>query len=138
MDYKQKLKSRLYIAIIYIALGIMMIVGTFAIETDNSFISSFGFALVIMGIVRIRNYYMITKNEENIRKQQIVETDERNISIIHKAKSATFSIYITLMGTAVIILSLFNMHDIAKYIAYSVCSLVVIYWIAYWVYQKKS
>ncbi len=138
MDYKQKLKSRLYVAIIYIALGIMMIVGTFATTPDNDFISSFGFALVAMGIVRVRNYYMITRNEETIRKQQIAETDERNLLILHKAKSAAFSIYTLLSGTAVIILSLFNMHEAAKWIAYSVLLLVVIYWICYWVYQKKS
>ena len=138
MNYKRKLKSRLYVAIIYIALGIMMIVGAFATKMDNYFISSFGFAMVVMGMVRIRNYRMITKNEDTIRKQQIVETDERNISIIHKAKSAAFSIYILLLATTVIILSLFNIHEAAKRIAYSVCLLVAIYWICYWIYQKKS
>ena len=62
MEYKKKLKQRLYIAIIYIALGVMMITGIFVIKTDNDFISSFGFAMIIMGIVRIRNYFLITKN----------------------------------------------------------------------------
>ena len=138
MDYKEKLKQRLYIAIIYIALGVMMIAGTFAIKTDNDFISAFGFAIIIMGIVRIRNYRMITKDEDTIRKQEIIETDERNISIIHKAKSTAFSIYILLLGTAVIVLSLFNMYEVARWIAYSVCLIVVIYWICYFIYQKKS
>ena len=138
MDFKKKLKLRLYIGIIYIILGIAMIIGTFVTKTNNSFISSFGLALIVMGIVRIRNYFIITKNEETIRKQQIAETDERNISIMHKAKSATFSIYVLLLGTAVIILSFLNMHEAAKWIAYSVCLLVVIYWICHWVYQKKS
>lgn len=138
MDYKEKLKQRLYIAIIYIALGVMMIAGTFAIKTDNDFISAFGFAIIIMGIVRIRNYRMIIKNEDTIRKQEIIETDERNISIIHKAKSTAFSIYILLLGTSVIVLSLFNMHEVARWIAYSVCLIVVIYWICYFIYQKKS
>lgn len=138
MDYKKKLKQRLYIAVIYIALGVMMIVGVFATKPDNDFISSFGFAIIVMGIVRIRNYFMITKNEDTIRKQEIIETDERNIAIQNKAKSATFSIYTLLLGTAVIILSLFNMHEIAKWLAYSVLLLVAIYWICYMVYQKKS
>ena len=137
MDYKNKLKSRLTIAIIYLVLGVIMIAGTFITKTDNDFISAFGFAMAIMGIVRIRHYRMITKNEETIRKQQILETDERNISIMHKAKSTAFSIYFLLLGTAVIVLSLFNMHEAARWIAYSVCLLVVIYWICYWVYQKK-
>lgn len=138
MDFKKKLKSRLYIAIIYMAVGVMMIVGANATKTDNAFVASFGIALVVMGIVRIRNYFMITRNEETIKKQQIAETDERNLSILHKAKSAAFSIYILLSGTAVIILSLFSMHGAAKWISYSVALLVAIYWICYWVYQKKS
>ena len=138
MDYKKKLKSRLNIAIIYISLGIMMIVGTFITKIDNDFISSFGFVMVVMGLVRIRNYRLITKDEDTIRKQQIIETDERTVSIIHKAKSAAFSIYILILGIAVIALSFFSLHEAAKWIAYSVCLLIVIYWICYWIYQKKS
>ena len=138
MDYKKKLKSRLNLAITYIVLGVIFIAVTFISENENDFISAFGFAMIIMGIVRIRNYRMITKDENTIRKQQIIETDERNISIIHKAKSIAFSIYIMIMSAVVIILSLFNMHNISKYIAYSVWLLIVIYWVAYFVYQKKS
>ena len=138
MDYKEKLKQRLYIAIIYIALGVMMIAGTFAIKTDNDFISTFGFAIIIMGIVRIRNYRIITKDEDTIRKQQIIETDERNISIVHKAKSVAFAVYTFILGAAVIVLSFIGMHEVAKWVAYSVCLLVVIYWICYFIYQKKS
>jgi len=138
MDYKKKLKARLSLAIIYIVLGVIFIAITFIAKTENDFISAFGFAMIIMGLVRIRNYRIITKDENTIKKHQIIETDERNISIIRKAKSSAFSIYLVLMGAAVIILSLCNMHDVSKYISYSVCLLVVIYWISYWVYQKKS
>lgn len=138
MDYKKKLKLRLYIAIIYIALGVTMIVGTFAVKTENEFISAFGFAMAIMGIVRRRNYFIITKNEETIRKQEIIETDERNLSIQNKAKSAAFYIYTLSSCTAVIILSFLNMHEAAKWVSCSVLLLVAIYWICYLVYQKKS
>ena len=137
MDFKKKLKSRFNIAVIYIVLGIVMIASTFLTKTDSNFISSFGFAIVIMGIVRIRNYRMITKDEETIKKQQIIETDERNLSIIQKAKSTTFSIYLLVACTAVIITSLFDMPDVAKWIGYSQFVLVIIYWICYWIYQKK-
>ena len=138
MNYREKIKSRLYIGIIYIALGVMMITGAMAVNTDNDFISAFGFAIVIMGIIRIRNYFIITKDEKTLKKQQIAETDERNIAILHKAKSTAYSVYLLLSGTAVIILSLFGFHDIARGIAYSVLLLVIIYWICYWIYQKKS
>ncbi len=138
MDYKEKIKSRLYIGVIYIAVGIMMIASASVVKTDNDFISSLGLALVIFGIVRIRNYFIITKDERKLKKQQIAETDERNIAILTKAKSAAFSIYILFSCIVVIILSLLGFHDIARGIAYSVLLLVIIYWICYWVYQKKS
>ena len=138
MDYKKKLKSRLNIAIIYVVFGVVMIASTFITKTDNSFISSFGFAMVIMGMIRIRNYRIITKDETTIRKQQIIETDERNISIVHKAKSAAFAVYTFILGAAVIVLSFIGMHEVAKWVAYSVCLLVIIYWICYFIYQKKS
>jgi len=137
MDYKKKLKSRLNIAIAYIALGVIFIVSAFITKSDNDFISSFGLMMIIMGIVRIRNYRMITKNEDTIRKQQIIETDERNILIIQKAKSAAFAAYIIILGAAVIALSFGGMHGEAKWLAYSVCLLVVIYWICYLIYQKR-
>ena len=138
MDFKKKLKLRLNVAITYIVLGVILIVGTFITKTENEFISSFGFAMIIMGFVRIRNYRMITKDEGTIRKQQIMETDERNISIIHKAKSTAFAIYIFILGIAVIVLSFIGMHEAAKWVAYSVCLLVIIYWICYFIYQRKS
>ena len=138
MDYKKKLRSRLNIAITYIVLGAIFIVGTLITKTENDFISTFGFVMILMGLVRIRNYRIITKDEDAIRKQQIIETDERNISIIHKAKSAAFSSYIFILGVAVIVLLFLSMHEAAKWIAYSVCLLIVIYWICYFIYQKKS
>lgn len=138
MDYKKKLRLRLNIAITYIVLGVMFIVGTFITKTENDFISTFGFMMILMGLVRIRNYRIITKDEDTIRKQQIIETDERNLSIIQKAKSATFSIYLLISCAVVIITALIDMPDVAKWIGYSQFVLVIIYWICYWVIRKKS
>lgn len=135
MEFKKKLKKRLYIAIVYTVLGLLMITSTFIIQTDD-FISSFGFALFLMGIARIRNYFIITRNEETIKKREIAETDERNILIMHKAKSAAFSVYVLLSSLAVIVLSFLNMHELSKWIEIGVCVFVVIYWICYMIYQK--
>ena len=136
MDFKKTLKSRLYIAIIYIILGII-IFAAFINRQDDNYISTFGFILTLLGIVRIRNYFLITKDDATIKKQQIIETDERNLTIISKAKSTAFSIYIILSCLSVIILSFLNLHDIAQLISYSVSLLVVLYWICYLIYQKK-
>ena len=138
MDYKNKLKTRLYYGIICIVLGAIMIIGVTATKSENEYISAFGFALAMVGVARIIQYLKITKNEDSIKKQKINETDERNISIIQKAKSATFSIYLLISCSVVIITALIDMPDVAKWVGYSQFVLVIIYWICYFIYQKKS
>ena len=138
MDYRKKLKIRFFVALGYIILGLAMIVAFSFIETDDSFLSSFGFALVVIGIVRIRNHFIITKNEETIKKHQIAESDERNISIANKAKSVAFIIYVMLACVSVIILQLFNKTQLSTVLSATVCALVLIYWISYWIIRNKS
>ena len=138
MQFKQKLKTRLYVAMAFIAFGIMLIAVSFITKTDNYFISSFGLALVVMGIARTKRYFIITKSEDRIRKTEISETDERNISIHQKARGAAFSAYLIISGITVIVLSFLGIHEVAKWISYSMCLLMILFWISYFVYQKKS
>lgn len=138
MDFRKKLKIRLSVAIGYIILGLAMIVAFNIIKTENNFLSSFGFALTVIGIVHIRKYIMITKNEETITKRQIAETDERNISIANKAKSISFIIYVILACVSVIVLELFNKTQLAMILSGTICVLILIYWISYWIISKNS
>lgn len=138
MDFKKKLKIRLFVAISYVILGIAMIVIFNIIKTENNFLSSFGFALTVIGIARIRNYFLITKNEETITKRQIAENDERNISIANKAKSVAFLAYILVVCTSIIVLYLFNKTQLAFILSGTVCFLLLVYWISYWIISKKS
>lgn len=138
MDFKKKLKIRLFVAISYVILGIAMIVVFNVIKTENSFFSSFGFALAIIGIARIRNYFLITKDEETITKRQIAENDERNISIANKAKSVAFLAYILVVCTSITILYALNKTQLAFILSGTVCFLLLVYWISYWIISKKS
>lgn len=138
MDFKKKLKIRLLVAISYVILGIAMIVVFNIIKTENNFLSSFGFALTVIGIARIRNYFLITKNEETITKRQIAENDERNISIANKAKSVAFIAYILVVCTSITVLYLFNKTQLAFILSGTVCFLLLVYWISYWIISKKS
>ena len=138
MDFKKRIKTRLYVGIAYIFLGIAMISITFMNITDNEFVSSFGLALALMGLVRIRNYFLITRNDETLKKQEIAETDERNISIINKARGMAFIAYIMIAALSVIVLALLGYHEIARWISYSVALLVAIYWVCYIIYRKIS
>lgn len=138
MNFRKKLKIRLWVAISYIILGAGMIAGGIITRAENNFVSSFGFALLVIGIVRIRNHLIITRSEERIRKQEILESDERNISIANRAKSITFSVYTLLLCLAVIILSFLKLHEIAMWLSASVFVLLFVYWISYFIIRKKS
>lgn len=138
MDFKKKLKIRLFYSIACIVSGLAMLVIFNIIKAGNSFLTSFGLGLTVVGIARVRNYFLITKNDETIRKQEIAETDERNIAIANKAKSISFIIYIIFTVIAIIVLHLFNQTLLATILSTSVCVLIVIYWICYWIINKRS
>ena len=139
MEFKKKLKIRLYTAIAYMVLGAAMIVlFNVVVKSDNTFLSSFGLALLVIGFANLRRYFLITKNEETIRSQEIAETDERNIFLAHQARSAAFVLYTVLACAAIIILELLNLTDPAMVLSGSGCVLHVIYWAAYWIIRKRS
>ena len=62
MDFKKKMKQRLVIAISYIVFGIVLTVIASVTKTENYFLTPFGIAMVIMGVLRIGQYRKITKN----------------------------------------------------------------------------
>ena len=138
MNFRKKLKIRLYIAIGYIILGLGMIISCTIIRPENNFFTSYSLALIVIGIARIKRYILITKNEETIKKQEIAETDERNICIANKAKSISFTIYVLLASVAIIVLQWINQVHMAMILSGAVGVLILIYWVSYWIVSRKS
>ena len=136
MDFHKRMKQRLYIGIAYIVIGILLtLLALF--RPENYFYSSFGLALAIMGVIRIIRYRKITANEQNMRKQELEETDERTRMIAERARSWSFSLSILICGILVIVLNLLGYHDQALPFAWYVCGMVCLYWLSWFVIQKK-
>lgn len=138
MDFEKKLKSRLNTGIGYIITGIILIVLFITKVIENEYLETIGIVLAVMGILRIIQYKKITKDEESIRRKKIEETDERNISIMHKAKSTAFSIYALIVCLSVIVFEVMEKPEYAKVSAINVYALLAIYWVSYFIYSKKS
>ena len=138
MNFKKRLKIRLIIGIVYLVIGITMIVCSFAIKPTNEYLSSFGIAMVVLGLVKFRNHRLITRNDDTLKRQEIAETDERNVSIVNTARSLAFIVYILVASVTVIVLALLGYTAISMWISFSVCLLVVIYWVCYLIYRKIS
>ena len=137
MDYEKKLKLRLYFAIGYSILGILIMILCFSEVITNEFFSGYGFVLLIIGISRIRKHKLMTKDEDSIRRHRIAETDERNISIINKARSTAFIIYVVSASFLLIVFEIAGKNQLATLLAYMVCALLFIYVIAYLIIRRK-
>ena len=73
MDYKKKLKQRLYVGLFYLVLGLILILAGIWIYSENSFVFSFGLAILVMGLSRILRYRKIIRDEKYMRKQELIE-----------------------------------------------------------------
>ena len=137
MEFKKKLKQRFLLAVSYMVLGLFLIAAGFATGFENYFLSSFGFALVVMGILRLIRHRKVTANEKTIRQQELAENDERTRMIAERARSWAFSYSIMAAGIVVIVLSLMGRHEEALPFSWYVCAMVVLYWICFLIIRKK-
>lgn len=135
MDYKKKLKIRLYTAFAIFAAGIaMMIIGYLK---SYEVVSSFGLMWLVIGIAHILKHFRITKNEETLHKYEVAETDERNIKIWEQARNLTFTVYIILASLMIVVLYILNLQTYGMLLSINLMVLVVIYWVCYFITSRK-
>ena len=137
MDFRKKLKARLYLGIFYIIFGIAMIALTFIKQSDNGYFSTLGLVFAVFGIKRIRQYFVITRSEESIKKQEISETDERIIMLQQKSATLSFTISSVLGAIAIFVLHLLDMPLYAGIVSYVVFAYIFIQIICYFVLARK-
>lgn len=133
---EKRIKQRIGIFVVYLAIGIILIVlGTIKNIYDSAY--SVGIAMAVVGIVKIIQNVMLINNEDAMRDREIAEKDERNIMIYDRARSWAFSAYIIAAADAMVILYCMDMQNAAKWISYSICMLVLIYFICYHIARRK-
>ena len=138
MDFRKKLKIRLYLAISYIVLGIALIVVGNMTGDGSVFLPPLGLGMTVCGAARVKRYFVITKSEESIRKQQVAESDERNLAIMIRAKNAAFNLYLFFASLSMILMGILGKTKEVSTVAISVCLMVAAYWISWWTISRKS
>lgn len=137
MEYKKKLKQRLFVNLSWAVLGLGLLLYWFLAESDNTYPLSLGTAFIFIGIVRTIQYKQTVEDEKVMREKEIAENDERNRMMQERAKSWAFSASLFIAGDLVIILSLLGKHELALPFAWSVCGMTVLYWICWNIIRKK-
>ena len=139
MDFKSKIRTRLITAVIYVFVGSAVVLAQYFGFLKNDLVFSFGALLAAIGIMKIIQYARIIKNPDKMHSREVAETDERNVEIALKARSLAFIIYIFAAGLTVMgFLILGRVNAQINVLAYSVCFLVFVYWICYFVIQRRS
>ena len=137
MDYKKKLKQRLYVHLGWAGIGALFILFWCIRQPENTYPLSLGIAFVLMGIIRTVQYRQAVKDEQALRQKELAETDERNLMMSERAKSWAFSISVFIAGDLAIILSLLGNQDLALLFAWFLCGMTLLYWICWNIIRKK-
>lgn len=137
MEYKKKLKQRLFVNLSWAVLGVGMISYWLLSGTVNTYPLSLGIAFIIMGIIRTVQYKRIVHDEKAMKERETAEKDERNKMMSERAKSWAFSLSLFIAGNICIILSLLGKHEAALPFAWYLCGMTAVYWICWNIIRKK-
>ena len=122
--------------ILLLAAGLTLFGLGFA-EVVDEFWSGMGSALLVIGIVRLLRFYRLKKNEGYREKMETAQTDERNQFIRMKAWSWAGYLFIMVTAIATIIFRILGQDLLSQVASYSVCLMLVLYWVSYFVLKKK-
>ena len=136
MDIKKKMKMRMLLFVLYIIIGAAFCVLSF-MNLTGEFIYILGAAFIVSGTVQLVRSIRLINNPEKLEERSVAEKDERNIMLNNKARSLAFVIYILAAAIAMVIMYILEIDIVGLTLSYSICGLVVIYWISYFILRKK-
>ena len=122
--------------ILLLAAGLTLFGLGFA-EVVDEFWSGMGSALLVIGIIRLLRFYRLKKNDGYREKMETAQTDERNQFIRMKAWSWAGYLFIMVTAIATIIFRTLGQDLLSQVASYSVCLMLVLYWVSYFVLKKK-
>lgn len=127
--------KRFIVSIIEIVVGISLIIGSFM--GVDEYWSGMGTAFLVVGILNIIRVVKYKKNDEYREKWDIEVNDERNKYL--RLKSWAWAGYLFVMsgGVGTIGFKLAGKEDLMKMASYSVCYIMILFWISNIFLRKK-
>ena len=136
MNSNRKIIARAIVAALYFIIGASIgIYGEFG--TIDSYWSGLGTALVVVGalqMIRIIRYNTSAKYKE---ETDTAVNDERNRFLSTKAWSWAGYLYIMIAAVATIVCKLLNQETLMFFCSGSVCVILILYWVSYFILRKK-
>lgn len=128
--------KRMIMSVIWVILGIVLFGLSFAEKVD-SFWSGMGSGLFTVGVLQLIRFYRFSKNEAYREKMEIAESDERNHFIRGKAWAWAGYLYILIAACSIIVFRVIGQEMLSTAASFSVCLVLMLYWISYMILRKK-
>lgn len=130
------MKRNKYLSMFWIALGAVLIVLGAAGILDEYW-SGMGGAFAVLGALQILRYVRISRNESYREKIETENRDERNRFLGGKAWAWAGYLYVLIAAVASIGLRIAGKNDFSVLVSGSVCLIIVLYWVSYYVLRRK-
>lgn len=127
---------RFLLSFFWVLLGAVL-VGCRAAGLVEEYWGSMGVAFVVIGGLQIFRSVRYLRSAEYRDKVDMATKDERNRFLANKAWAWAGYLYVMIAAVASIALKLLGHDLLCQAAAFSVCGIMVLYWVSYLVLQKK-
>ena len=132
MKTNKRLLANFVEILIGIVLSILSLMGIL-----DSYWSGMGTALVIVGGIMLLRQIRYRTNSEYKDKMDLETSDERNKFLRIKAWSWAGYLFVLIGASGSIVLKILGLDQYVLFASGSVCLIMVLYWVAYLILQKK-
>ena len=134
MVYNNK---KLLLSVLWILAGAALLVLSITEVMKEAVYAGMGGALVAVGVLQVVRNLRYRKDEEYKEKVDTEVNDERMSFLRMKSWSWTGYLMILIEGIGVIVALVLGQRTIQLVLSYSVCLILVIYWLSYLVLSRK-
>lgn len=134
MVYNNK---KLLLSIFWILAGAVLLALSIAEVLKEPVYAGMGGALIAVGVLQTIRNLRYRKDAEYREKVDTEANDERMSFIRMKSWSWTGYLLILIEGIGVIVALVLGQHTVRLVLSYSVCLLLVIYWVSYLILSRK-
>lgn len=128
---------RLALSIFWAVVGIVLIVLSVAEVLDSSLYAGMGGGLTAVGVLQSIRNIRYRKDAEYREKIDIEYSDERSRFLRMKSWSWAGYIVVLVEAVGVVVATILGEETIRMVLSYSVCLILVAYWVSYLVLSKK-
>ena len=124
------------LSIFWVVLGAVLVVCHLT-KLIEDYWFSMGIAFIIVGILQIIRHIRYKTDSEYRENRDVATHDERNKFIANKAWAWAGYFYVIIAAVGSIVCKVLGREDLMMFCSYSVCFIMVLYWLS-WLWLRRK